>query len=754
MHIVHDVRRWSRGVLTAATLLLSAVSAAAQTEVVLHTKNASVMMGDWQMVADASAAGGTRMWNPDRGAARVGAPLASPFDYFELTFTAEAGRPYRLWVRARADNDHWANDSVFVQFSGAVHASGGAAYRIGTTDAATVSLEECNGCGSYRWGWNDNGWNGLGPVIYFATTGPQKVRIQKREDGISIDQVVLSASRYLTSSPGVFKNDGVILPASSTSTSTTTAASTSTTTSTATEIVIPVASAATLRGDWRLVADSTAATGQRVWNPDRGAAKLSSAAASPADYFDVTFHAEAGRPYRLWVRGKADHNSWANDSVFVQFNGSVNASGSAVWRIGTTSATTVSLEACSGCGVSGWGWEDNGYGSMGELVYFATTGTQTLRVQRREDGISIDQIVLSASKYLTAAPGAAKNDSTLLTGGSGSTTSSSSSTSSTTSGGGTDIILAAASSATLRGDWQMVSDSTAANGVRLWNPDRGAAKLSAAAASPADYFDVTFNAEAGRAYRLWMRGQGQHDHWANDSVFVQFSGSVTASGSPTFRIGTTSATVVSIERGTGQGLAKWGWNDNGWDGPGPVIYFATTGPQTLRVQRREDGISIDQIVLSPSTYLSSAPGAARNDNTRLIGSTSTSTSTSTSGSTSTTSTTTSSTSTAPAPSTTTGAVRLRVMEWNLHHGVGTDGVYDIERIATWMASFKPDVILLNEVEKNTWWGYEDQPARYKAMLEQKTGRRWYSHFSQEFGAWSSNGKGHQILSVYPFESTS
>ncbi|MEW6127531.1 MAG: endonuclease/exonuclease/phosphatase family protein, partial [Acidobacteriota bacterium] len=50
---------------------------------------------------------------------------------------------------------------------------------------------------------------------------------------------------------------------------------------------------------------------------------------------------------------------------------------------------------------------------------------------------------------------------------------------------------------------------------------------------------------------------------------------------------------------------------------GPVIYFQTTGTQTLRVQAREDGFSIDQIVLSPQTYLNSSPGALRDDNTLL-----------------------------------------------------------------------------------------------------------------------------------------
>jgi hypothetical protein len=48
---------------------------------------------------------------------------------------------------------------------------------------------------------------------------------------------------------------------------------------------------------------------------------------------------------------------------------------------------------------------------------------------------------------------------------------------------------------------------------------------------------------------------------------------------------------------------------------GPVIYFAATGPQTIRIQQREDGLSIDQIVLSPSTWLNTSPGALKNDAT-------------------------------------------------------------------------------------------------------------------------------------------
>jgi endonuclease/exonuclease/phosphatase family metal-dependent hydrolase len=110
-------------------------------------------------------------------------------------------------------------------------------------------------------------------------------------------------------------------------------------------------------------------------------------------------------------------------------------------------------------------------------------------------------------------------------------------------------------------------------------------------------------------------------------------------------------------------------------------------------------------------------------------------------------------STAPPSSGSSTGVKLKVMEWNIHHGVGTDGAYNIDRLATWMATVNPDVIVLNEVEKYTSWGNEDQPARFKSMLQSKTGRTWYAHFTQEFGAWSSNGKGHLILSRYPLDST-
>ena len=96
---------------------------------------------------------------------------------------------------------------------------------------------------------------------------------------------------------------------------------------------------------------------------------------------------------------------------------------------------------------------------------------------------------------------------------------------------------------------------------------------------------------------------------------------------------------------------------------------------------------------------------------------------------------------------------MRVLQWNVHHGTDASGKYDIVRLANWMATMQPDVIMLNEVEKYTSWGNEDQPARYEALVEGLTGRNWYRHFSQEYGNWSANGKGHLILSTYPIQWT-
>jgi hypothetical protein len=189
-----------------------------------------------------------------------------------------------------------------------------------------------------------------------------------------------------------------------------TAASNEVTITTRSEVVIYGTEVIRMAGDYQLTADAYAAGGYGVWNPNRSAAKIAAASANPASFAEFTFVAEAGRPYHLWLRGRAERNDYANDSAFVQFDGVATA------RIGTTGSLTVNLEDGPTAGVNKYGWQDDGYGIgvLGVPVVFEQTGVQTIRIQPREDGLLIDQIVLSPEKYLTVSPGLLKDDTTIL----------------------------------------------------------------------------------------------------------------------------------------------------------------------------------------------------------------------------------------------------------------------------------------------------------------------------------------------------
>jgi len=467
------------------------------TDVVLWASQAR-LAGAWRVEADPTAAGGALVRHPDAAAGRVTTPLASPTNYFELTFEAQANVPYHFWLRGRADKNYFGNDSVYVQFSNVP------VYAIGTTKAMAVTLEDCTGCGVSGWGWQDDAANSFAGPFMFTTSGVQTVRIQTREDGLAIDQIIIAGSKFLNVAPGAVKGDTNVYPATTTGgggggdttapdvmltapasgitvtgsvsliaaasdnvgvskveflvngavistdntapyeatwNSSTVANGLATLTARATdaagnpgtstpvtvtvsntapssteEIVLYAADQGQILGGWTVTADATAAGGARLQNANAGAAKLATALASPTQAFEITFNADAGRGYRIWLRGKAQGDVWPNDSVYVQFDGSVTSTGVPVWRIGTTDATAVQIEDCDACGLQAWGWADNAYGlnKLGPLVYFAQSGPQRVRIQVREDGLGLDQIVLSSVRYLTTSPGAMKNDTTIL----------------------------------------------------------------------------------------------------------------------------------------------------------------------------------------------------------------------------------------------------------------------------------------------------------------------------------------------------
>jgi endonuclease/exonuclease/phosphatase family metal-dependent hydrolase len=106
---------------------------------------------------------------------------------------------------------------------------------------------------------------------------------------------------------------------------------------------------------------------------------------------------------------------------------------------------------------------------------------------------------------------------------------------------------------------------------------------------------------------------------------------------------------------------------------------------------------------------------------------------------------------APAPNTSSGSSStLKVLDWNIHYGIGMDGRYGIDKYVDWIVRLNPDIISLNEVEKNVrGHGDEDQPALFASKLRARTGRTWYYHHANRYGNWGDNGGGNLILSRFP-----
>jgi hypothetical protein len=191
----------------------TAIAFASNSDVVLYASRATLKSGTWTVVADSTAAGGRAMANPDLGAQTITAPLAQPVNYFQLSFPAHSGTPYHLWIRGKSAENSINEDSVFVQFSDSVTSNGSATHRIGTTSGMAVILQSCTASKVHGWGWTDNGWCGLGANVFFQNSGTHTIRIQVRQEGLSIDQIVLSPQTYVSTSPGKAVNDTTILAA-------------------------------------------------------------------------------------------------------------------------------------------------------------------------------------------------------------------------------------------------------------------------------------------------------------------------------------------------------------------------------------------------------------------------------------------------------------------------------------------------------------------------------------------------------------
>jgi endonuclease/exonuclease/phosphatase family metal-dependent hydrolase len=460
------------------------------------------------------------------------------------------------------------------------------------------------------------------------------------------------------------------------------------------DIVLQSSNVSTIEGNWARLSSSSGAGSAKMTSADRGWSSVDQPLASPSDYFEATFTAQAYVPYRVWLRLRATGNSKWNDSVWVQFSDSVGAGGDPVYRIGTTSGLLVNLEDCSGCGVSEWGWKNNAWWqNQDPTVEFPTAGTKTIRVQTREDGVEIDQIVLSPVTYLALAPGGDRNDATVLSASGGAAASLPETTA--------ELVTTAAATAAkaVPGTIQAEDFDAGANGTAYYDRTPG----NAGGIYRATDVDIATSSEGG--YVVGWVGAGE---WLNYTVNVATTGTYTLT-----------ARVASA--GTG---GKFHVNFNGVNKTGSLSVPNTGGWQAYRDVSVTVSLTAGTQVmrLVADTVGSTTQATGNFTYIRLTSGT-----------------------TSSATTTTTG--RMKVMTWNIRFGKNASGSVVLSSYATVMAQSGADVILLQEA--STWDG--NQPTQFPILLQQRTGQTWRAVFAPHQG---SGGEGTLILTRLPIVSSS
>jgi len=313
---------------------------------------------------------------------------------------------------------------------------------------------------------------------------------------------------------------------------------------------------------------------------------------------------------------------------------------------------------------------------------------------------------------------------------------------------GGNVVLYASQAPVRSGTWGVVADPTAAGGYAIGSPALDAPTIKTALPNPANYFEITFSAEGGRAYQLWLRGKSLGST-SKGAVYVQFSDSQSGNGTAIDRIGTTSAVTVGLQNCSAISQLGWSWHDNGLCSLGHPLYFKNSGTHTMRVQLRQNGISLDQILLSPQQYLSTAPGsslilAEGSSLTTSVSGTNLETTASGEGFTSLSSSATTATTTSTSG---TSTVKLKVMEANIFYGGhGTDDKINLTRVADWIVKMNPDVVSLIEV-----LGGSNDPALLAGLMRKLTGHTWYYSYVPKYPGCN---EGVMILTKWAIKSTS
>lgn len=96
------------------------------------------------------------------------------------------------------------------------------------------------------------------------------------------------------------------------------------------------------------------------------------------------------------------------------------------------------------------------------------------------------------------------------------------------------------------------------------------------------------------------------------------------------------------------------------------------------------------------------------------------------------------------------AAPLRVITWNIHHGLDIDNRKTVDAQAEWLASLDPHIVMLQEVEQfSASYGNFDHVARIQNVLQERTGRTFYSFWVNNSGTAYGRGQVTAILSSFP-----
>ncbi|MBS1817922.1 MAG: carbohydrate-binding protein [Acidobacteria bacterium] len=636
-------RTWL-GVIAGCAMAIGSAATAAAQDIVLYTSDVTVAQGNWGAVSDAGAAGGQRMTSNDSGWSSPNAALANPSDYFEATFTAPSFTTYHVWLRMRAGSNSKWNDSVWVQFNDAADPNGSAAYRIGTTDALLVNLEPCSNCGVSNWGWADKGyWVSQSALVMFGARGTHTIRVQTREDGAQIDQIVLSPATYLNRAPGQGSNDATILTHNNGSaTGTTSGGTTSGSTGTSTPYL---GSPVNLPGTVNAQDFDNGGEGAGYHDTSKG----NNGGADRSGDVDIEPSSDGGNNVG-WIEG----GEWLNYSVNVTTSGNytvqlrvASPSGGGSMHVGFNKSNVWTAASIPATG----SWQT---WTTVNVPVTLTAGTQLLTLGFDTAGFNINRVTVVA---------AAGGPTGGTTGGT------------TTSGSPTPYN---GNGAAIPGTIQAEDFDNGGEGVAYH--DASAGNSGGAYRST----DVDIESSAGGGYNVGWTAAGEY---LNYTVNVASAGSYTVQ----LRVATPSNGGLHVGFSTSNVWSAVSVpSTGGWQAWTTVNVPVTlvAGRQLLTLMVDSGSVNFDSVTVTAGSGSGSGSGST------------------------------------PAPSNSGGSYTtsgsFRMMTWNIQHGTNASGAYNLTAQAQFIASQKPDVVALQEVE--TW--DENQPQRLKQLLEQYTGNSW------------------------------